>query len=171
MSFSWSRHLCPFTVSVLPKPSSLAIYTPHIETCIGLGELLSHVPGLTSLHRTDLSSEANVLFTSDSLVDILGYQPHEVQGTSGFDYFHPDEVLVARLVHRRSVLLDKAAALHYARLLCKDGRWVSCECYFTIVHDVMVACTRVYRRGKKSESASQDDFYIDRPLRTLLIRC
>ncbi|KAI1110786.1 hypothetical protein F5Y14DRAFT_338267 [Nemania sp. NC0429] len=102
-----------------------------------------------SIHN--LSSDANVLFTSDSLVDILGYQPHEVQGTSGFDYFHPDEVSVARLVHRRSVLLDKAAALHYARILRKDGRWVSCECCFTVVHDVLVACTRIYRRGKKSE--------------------
>lgn len=118
---------------------------------------------------TDLSSDANVLFTSDSLVDILGYQPHEVQGTSVFDYFHPDEVLAARLVHRRSVLLDKAAALHYARLLHKDGRWVSCECCLTVVSDVLVACTRVYRRGKKSESASQDDFHIDCLLRTLLI--
>lgn len=102
-----------------------------------------------SIHS--LSSDANVLFTSDSLVDILGYQPHEIQGTSTFDYFHPDEVLVARLVHRRSVLLDKAAALHYARILRKDGRWVNCECCFTIVYDVLVACTRVYRRGKKSE--------------------
>jgi hypothetical protein len=48
-------------------------------------------------------------------------------------------------------MLDKAAVLHYARILSKDERWVSCECCFTVVHDVMVACTSIYLRGEKSE--------------------
>lgn len=57
----------------------------------------------------------------------------------------------ARSVHNRGVLLDKAAVLHYARMRARDGRWVSCECCFTIVHDVLVACTSIYLRGEKSE--------------------
>ena len=101
---------------------------------------------------TDLSPDANILFASDSIIDILGYQPDEVRGKSCFDYFHPDEVPFARSVHSRGVLLDKAAVLHYARVLSRDGRWVSCECCFTVVHDVLVACTSIYRRGEKSES-------------------
>ncbi len=56
----------------------------------------------------------------------------------------------ARSIHSRGVLLDKAAVLHYARILARDGRWVSCECCFTVVHDVLVACTSIYRRGEKS---------------------
>lgn len=72
-------------------------------------------------------------------------------GRSCFDYFHPDEVPFARSVHSRGILLDKAAVLHYARILSQDGRWVSCECCFTVVHDVLVACTSIYRRGEKSE--------------------
>ncbi|KAK0718167.1 hypothetical protein B0T26DRAFT_644933 [Lasiosphaeria miniovina] len=99
----------------------------------------------------NLTPEANILFASDSILDILGYHPDEVQGKSSFDYFHPDEVPLARSVHRRGVLLDKAAVLHYARILSRDGRWVSCECCFTIVHDVLVACTSIYLRGEKSE--------------------
>ncbi|KAI1821731.1 hypothetical protein F4861DRAFT_551556 [Xylaria intraflava] len=99
----------------------------------------------------NLSGDANILFASESVVDILGYQPQEVQGKSCFDYFHPDEIPFARSVHNRGVLLDKAAVLHYARIMSKDGRWVSCECCFTVVHDVLVACTSIYRRGKKSE--------------------
>ncbi|KAI2638195.1 hypothetical protein GGS21DRAFT_488895 [Xylaria nigripes] len=99
----------------------------------------------------NLSCDANILFASESVVDILGYQPHEIQGKSCFDYFHPDEIPFARSVHNRGVLLDKAAVLHYCRIMSKDGRWISCECCFTVVHDVLVACTSIYRRGQKSE--------------------
>ncbi|KAI1100108.1 hypothetical protein F4804DRAFT_56292 [Jackrogersella minutella] len=99
----------------------------------------------------NLSPDANILFVSESIVDILGYQPQDVQGKSCFDYFHPEEVPFARSVHSRGVLLDKAAVLHYARIMSRDGQWVSCECCFTIVHDVLVACTSIYRRGERSK--------------------
>ncbi|KAI2467115.1 hypothetical protein F4781DRAFT_433650 [Annulohypoxylon bovei var. microspora] len=99
----------------------------------------------------NLSPDANILFASESIVDILGYQPQDVQGKSCFDYFHPEEVPFARSVHSRGVLLDKAAVLHYARVMSRDGQWISCECCFTIVHDVLVACTSVYRRGERSK--------------------
>ncbi|KAI0843221.1 hypothetical protein F5Y06DRAFT_83592 [Hypoxylon sp. FL0890] len=99
----------------------------------------------------NLSADANILFASESIVDILGYQPQDVQGKSCFDYFHPEEVPFARSVHSRGVLLDKAAVLHYARIMSRSGQWISCECCFTIVHDVLVACTSVYRRGEKSK--------------------
>ncbi|KAI1660135.1 hypothetical protein F4813DRAFT_314423 [Daldinia decipiens] len=99
----------------------------------------------------NLSPDANILFVSESIVDILGYQPQAVQGKSCFDYFHPDEVPFARSVHSRGVLLDKAAVLHYARIMSSNGQWVSCECCFTIVHDVLVACTSIYRRGERSK--------------------
>jgi PAS domain-containing protein len=83
-------------------------------------------------------------------VDILGYQPHEVTGRSCFDYFHPDEVPFARHQHDRSVRLDKATSLHYAGIMGKDGQWVSCEFVFTVVYDVLVACTSIYRQGLES---------------------
>ena len=52
------------------------------------------------------------------------------------------------------VFLDKAAVLHYARIRHRDGYWVSCECCFTVVHNVLVACTSVYLRTERSESRS-----------------
>ncbi|KUI56845.1 hypothetical protein VP1G_04189 [Cytospora mali] len=99
----------------------------------------------------NLTPDCNILFVSDSITDILGWRTEEVHGRSVFDYFHPDEVPFARSVHSRGILLDKAASLHYARIVSRDGRWVSCECCFTVVHDVLVACTSIYRRGEKSE--------------------
>ncbi|KAI0193838.1 hypothetical protein F4808DRAFT_356549 [Astrocystis sublimbata] len=99
----------------------------------------------------NLSRDAHILFASDSVVDVLGYQPQEIRGKSSFEYFDPDEVHLARSIHNRGVLLDQAAVLHRARILSKDGRFVSCECCFTIVYDVLVACISVHHRGKKSE--------------------
>jgi len=91
------------------------------------------------------------MWASESVVDILGYQPHEVVGRSCFEYFHPEEVPIARLVHNRGVQLDKAAVLHYARIQDRHGQWISCECVFTVVYDVLVACTSIYRGDEKNE--------------------
>lgn len=77
-----------------------------------------------------------------------------MQGKSCFDYFHPEEEPSARSVHSRGVLLDKAAVLHYARMLSRDGRWIGCECCFTVVHDVLVACVSIYHKGAKSKRKS-----------------
>jgi PAS domain-containing protein len=82
--------------------------------------------------------------------DILGYLPHEVTGKSCWEYFHPDEIPFARAIQGRGISLDKAAVMNYARVKHKDGHWVGCECVFTVVHDVLVATTAIYRRGPKA---------------------
>ena len=99
---------------------------------------------------TDLSLDARILYSSTSIEDILGYSPQEVVGKSCWEYFHPDEIPFARAIHGRGVQLDKAAVLNYCQIKNKDGRWVGCECVFTVVHDVFIGCTSVYRRGLKS---------------------
>ena len=58
----------------------------------------------------------------------------------------------AQSIHGRSIELDKAAVLNYCQIKNRHGRWVGCECVFTIVHDVLVASTSVYRRGPGSQS-------------------
>lgn len=116
---------------------------------------------LISAAISDLSPDANILFVSASVTEILGWDPQEVQGRSCFDYFHPDEEPWARRVHGRGVKLDKAASLHYLRVQHRNGQWVSCECCFTVVHDVLVACTSIYRIGAKSESKLSPYSFVD----------
>ena len=110
------------------------------------------LPALLTLGDLDLGPDATILFASDSITDILGYHPTEVQEKSCFDFFHPEEVPFARSIHSRGILLDKAAVLHYVRIRSRDGNWVSCECCFTVVHDVLVACISIYQGGEKNQS-------------------
>jgi len=100
----------------------------------------------------DLSDEARVLYSSDSIVDILGHTPDEVINRSCWEFFHPDEMPLARRLHSRGVHMDKAAVLAYCRLINRQGDWVTCECCFSVVCDVMVVCTSVYRSGIASQS-------------------
>ncbi|KAL8243762.1 hypothetical protein R6Q59_010020 [Mikania micrantha] len=104
----------------------------------------------------DLSLDARVKYCSDSVEDILGYLPHEVKGKSCWEYFHPDEIPFAKAIHGRGVSLDKAAVMNYCRIKHKDGRWIGCECVFTVVYDVLVASTAIYQRGPKSRKRAID---------------
>ncbi|KXS99851.1 hypothetical protein AC579_9480 [Pseudocercospora musae] len=102
-----------------------------------------------SIH--DLTDNATILYSSDSVVDILGFTPDEIVNRSAWDFFPDDELPAARNFHRTRVATDKAAVLAYIRVRNADGQWIGCECCFTIVYDVMVVCTSVYRRGLKSD--------------------
>jgi PAS domain-containing protein len=111
-----------------------------------------------ALTPPDLSDDAQILYSSDSIVDILGHTPDEVVNRSVWQFFHPDELPLAREQHNRGVRLDKAAVLSYCRLKNRQGDWVGCECCFSVVYDVLVCCTSVYRHGMQSQSKSLTRF-------------
>ena len=114
---------------------------------VGLVSQSHHAYLLTLL---DLSQDARIRYCSDSVEDILGYLPHEVTNKSCWEYFHPDEIPFAQAIQGRGIRLDKAAVMSYARVKHKSGEWIGCECSFTVVYDVLVATTAVYRRGPKA---------------------
>lgn len=101
---------------------------------------------------SDLTPEAHILYSSDSVIDILGYTPDEIVNRSAWNFFSKDELPYAQEFHRKRVVMDTAAVLAYCNVLAKDGQWITCECCFTIVYDVMIVCTSIYQRGGKSES-------------------
>ncbi|TID23634.1 PAS domain-containing protein [Venturia nashicola] len=102
----------------------------------------------------DLTPEARILYSSDSIVDILGFTPDQVVDRPSWDFFHEAELPVAKQLHRRGVNLDKAAVLAYCQLRNNIGQWVGCECCFTIVYNVMVVCISVYHRGMEQSKRS-----------------
>ncbi|KAK5167070.1 uncharacterized protein LTR77_007800 [Saxophila tyrrhenica] len=102
-----------------------------------------------SIHN--LEDDAAILYTSDSIIDILGYTPDEVVGRSAWEFFPKDELPYAQKFHQKKVTMDKAAVLAYCRVRTKDGEWIGCECCFSIVYDVMIVCTSIYKRGLSSQ--------------------
>ncbi|KKA29194.1 hypothetical protein TD95_005012 [Thielaviopsis punctulata] len=111
---------------------------------------------VTFMTINDLSDDAKILFVSDSVQDILGFKPTDVKNVPAFDFFHPNEVEKARKVHKRGILLDKAAVLHTVHLRSRNGSYIKCECSFTIVQDALVACIGKFNPGYKSERRANE---------------
>jgi len=107
---------------------------------------------------TDLTPDARVLYSSDSIVDVLGWTPDEVVNRSCWEFFCEDELPFAKAFHKKGVQMDKAAVLSYCRVKNKEGQWTGVECCFTVVYDVMIVCTSIYRRGLPSQSKSPSTF-------------
>ena len=107
---------------------------------------------------TDLTPDARVLYSSDSIVDVLGWTPDEVVNRSCWEFFSEDELPFAKAFHKKGVQMDKAAVLSYCRVKNKEGQWTGVECCFTVVYDVMIVCTSIYRRGLPSQSKSPSTF-------------
>ncbi|KAK9239841.1 hypothetical protein V1525DRAFT_448554 [Lipomyces kononenkoae] len=110
----------------------------------------------------DLTEAGKVLFVSDSIELVLGYTADEVEGRSAFDYFHPDELALARATYANAVSQDKAAVHCYCRLLSSEGAWIQCTCIFTVVHDIVVGSTSVYRQTVKSDDRARMATFIGR---------
>lgn len=101
--------------------------------------------------RPDLTPEASILYSSSSVIGILGYTPDEIVNRSAWDFFPEEELSFAKIFHQQRIVMDKAAVLAYCRIQNKAGRWVGCECCFTVVYDIMVVCTSIYHRDGKSD--------------------
>ncbi|PSK60161.1 hypothetical protein B9Z65_1059 [Elsinoe australis] len=106
---------------------------------------------LTFISIHDLSPDARILYSSESIVDVLGYTPDEVVNQSVWDFFPQDELPYAKQYHKHGIEMDQAAMLAYCRVMDRSGQWVGCECCFTVVYDVMVVCTSIYRSGLSSQ--------------------
>ncbi|KAF4555674.1 Hypothetical protein D9617_2g056370 [Elsinoe fawcettii] len=135
--------------------SHRATESPAHDT-IHADDPISNNLNLTFISIHDLSSDARILYSSESIVDVLGYTPDEIVNRSVWDFFPQEEVPYAKHFHKHGIEMDKAAMLAYCRVRDRDGNWVGCECCFTIVYDVMVVCTSVYRSGLPSQKRAME---------------
>ncbi|KAJ3800891.1 hypothetical protein GGU11DRAFT_334761 [Lentinula aff. detonsa] len=78
------------------------------------------VPCVSFIGIVDFSQEANWIYTTSSVSDLLGYEPHELRGRPSLELVHPDEMERVRKLHYDTIKQDKAACLVYIRMKHKD---------------------------------------------------
>ncbi|KAF9054888.1 hypothetical protein BJ165DRAFT_1337665, partial [Panaeolus papilionaceus] len=100
----------------------------------------------------DFSQEAKWLYMTESVTDLLGFEPHELIGRPSLELVHPDEFPRVRRLHYDTIQQDKAACLVYLRMRHKDPYrgYVLCGVSRTVVHNVLVGSVSFASPGAKA---------------------
>lgn len=89
---------------------------------------------------------------TDSVADLLGYEPHELVGRPSLELVHPDEFPRVKQMHYDTIQQDKAAVLAYLRMRHKDPYkgYILCGISRTVVHNVLVGSVSFASPGAKA---------------------
>ncbi|ORY96624.1 hypothetical protein BCR43DRAFT_474446 [Syncephalastrum racemosum] len=112
----------------------------------------------------DNTATAKYVFVSDSITEMLGWQPHEIVGQGGYNYFHKDELASVARVHQSNVMNERMSSMLTYRTLAKDGSYVSVDIVVHYCYDVLVCTNHLHDPddiGHKIRCNSVDEvFYI-----------
>ncbi|WAQ99737.1 CLOCK-like protein [Mya arenaria] len=80
------------------------------------------------------SLEWKFLFLDHRAPPIIGYLPFEVLGTSGYDYYHPDDLDGVTISHEQLMKTGEGTSCYY-RFLTKGQQWIWLRSrYFIVYH-------------------------------------
>ncbi|KAF8073971.1 hypothetical protein FPV67DRAFT_1778536 [Lyophyllum atratum] len=128
-------------------------------------------PSVSFIGIVDFSEQAKWLFMTQSVVELLGYEPHELIGRPSLELVHPDEFPRVKMVHYETIRQDKAAVVLYLRMKHKipSRGYILCGVSIcsertrqlpsdpltrTVVHNVLVGSVSFASPGKAMHNAS-----------------
>ncbi|KAM5146663.1 circadian clock protein PASD1 [Mantella aurantiaca] len=79
------------------------------------------------------SLEWKFLFLDHRAPPIIGYLPFEVLGTSGYDYYHPDDLELLARCHVHLMQYGKGTSCYY-RFLTKGQQWIWLQTHYYITY-------------------------------------
>ncbi|XP_061595939.1 neuronal PAS domain-containing protein 2 isoform X2 [Cololabis saira] len=79
------------------------------------------------------SLEWKFLFLDHRASPIIGYLPFEVLGTSGYDYYHVDDLEVIAQCHKQLMQCGKGKSCYY-RFLTKGQQWIWLQTHYYITY-------------------------------------
>ncbi|KAJ8396779.1 hypothetical protein AAFF_G00013780 [Aldrovandia affinis] len=79
------------------------------------------------------SLEWKFLFLDHRASPIIGYLPFEVLGTSGYDYYHVDDLELIAQCHQQLMQFGKGKSCHY-RFLTKGQQWIWLQTHYYITY-------------------------------------
>ncbi|KAI0333724.1 hypothetical protein GY45DRAFT_232255 [Cubamyces sp. BRFM 1775] len=100
----------------------------------------------------DFTQDANWVYCSESVYDLLGYEPHELIGTPSLNLVHPDEFSEVKELHYTTISQDQAAVLAYLRMKHKDPYkgYILCGISRTVCQNVLVGSVSFAAPGPKA---------------------
>ncbi|KAI0269959.1 hypothetical protein BC834DRAFT_864207 [Gloeopeniophorella convolvens] len=112
----------------------------------------SSSPNVSFIGIVDFTENARWVFLTESVSELLGYEPHELVGTPSLDLVHPDEFRDVKSLHYTTISQDKAAVLAYLRLKHKDPYkgYVLCAISRTVAWNVLVGSVSFAAMGPRA---------------------
>ncbi|KAF8125185.1 hypothetical protein EV363DRAFT_1270219 [Boletus edulis] len=112
----------------------------------------STTPRVSCIAIVDFSEDVRWLFVSESVTELLGYEPRDVIGHPAVELVHPEEFPAVRRLHYDTIRQDKAAVIAYLRLKHKDPfkGYILCAVSRTVVHNVIVGSISLAVPGPKA---------------------
>ncbi|KAK0059515.1 cytochrome P450 CYP12A2 [Biomphalaria pfeifferi] len=115
-----------------PEPTLCYCCTVRLQMSHIIREM-SVVDDMTCEFTSRHSLELKFLFLDHRAPPIIGYLPFEVLGTSGYDYYHPDDLEVVSKCHEQLMLLGKGTSKFY-RFLTKGQQWIWLQTQYFITY-------------------------------------
>ncbi|BEJ13446.1 hypothetical protein CspHIS471_0306200 [Cutaneotrichosporon sp. HIS471] len=94
--------------------------------------------GLSSLFVLTGERNAVMVYVSESIAEILGYDRYDLVGKTSYLIFHPDEIPLLREIHYYALQHEKVGCIMYMRLLHQRGFYVDCAVTYSTVYDLTV---------------------------------
>ncbi|KZV73193.1 hypothetical protein PENSPDRAFT_649105 [Peniophora sp. CONT] len=112
----------------------------------------ANTPAVSFIGIVDFTEKANWVFLSESVSELLGYEPRELVNTPSLDLVHPDEFPPVKQMHYDTISQDKAAALAYLRMKHKDPLkgYILCAITRTVAQNVLVGSVSYASEGAQA---------------------
>ncbi|KAL7979524.1 hypothetical protein Chor_004682 [Crotalus horridus] len=108
------------------------------------------------------SLEWKFLFLDHRAPPIIGYLPFEVLGTSGYDYYHADDLELLARCHEQLMQFGKGKSCYY-RFLTKGQQWIWLQTHYYITYHQwnskpeFIVCSHTVVRYYTFRERSNDD--------------
>ncbi|KAL4250589.1 PAS domain-containing protein [Abortiporus biennis] len=112
-------------------------------------DTISHV---SFIGIVDFTEDAHWVYASESVSDLLGFEPHELIGRPSLELVHPDEFPQVRGLHYSTIKQDQAAVIAYLRMRHKDPckGYILCAITRTVCQNVLVGSVSFASPGPKA---------------------
>ncbi|CAO0790769.1 unnamed protein product [Mucor circinelloides] len=114
----------------------------------------------------DNTAEARIVYVSESITPLAGWEPEDIIGREGFELFHPGDRDSLHKVHLTNVYNEKMSSMVSYRYLTKDGSYIKLETIIHYCHDVIIGSNFLYEENSlehKLRANTVDEVFVCTP--------